>query len=230
MIEKIYTYSRDIAKSNKISYSIVKCCVLWISIIFFSIILAIPLIVNETIMSEDAGVLLVILLMLAEFGLYTIQVCKIKNPRMKAFVLHKDGKIMMVTAGNNAGAYVAGGMVAGKAIKTNTNSEVLGSAVELAGSIETIAAVEKIAQSMENPQYVQKLYTTFKDNPQVRISEIYKIHSIEEKKKYYKIQYDAIVHLNGRKYGQNKTKKGKSYKLYKAYTDYKELIELLKQK
>lgn len=229
MVQKIYTYSKKIAKENKIKTSIALLAFIWIIIMVVSLIPSIALLAVSD-KNPTIGVIAIILLFVIEITIYMFQAFEVISPSINGFILLQDGRLYLLTANNNAGAYVATGIAGGHIVKNFTNNSGLGSAVQLTGSAATLYTLEKAGSKMENPEYVYALWNTFREDPYVNLTEISKVNFIEEKKKYYKIKYDAIGLLKGKKYGQQVLKLNKSFKIYKAYTDYPELIGILRYK
>lgn len=202
MINKVFTYSEELAKKSGSNSVVLKVLLLIVTnvILFFTF----PII----------GIILFVFTLI--YSVYQISNNTIEiDEKTRSYAIDDNGRIFEINLlheFNNAGA---------------TGQLVGGSVGGLIGSSQDIKALNEINSNIDiinNPETISKLIET-KPEQIVNIIEILKVHSIQESKTNFKVNCDLVVLTNN-----NKMYNKANLRIKKCYTDYKALIEELNKK
>lgn len=202
MINKVFTYSEELAKKSGATGEVLKFLLLLIISVTMLYIFRI------------IGIILVVFTVI--YGTKHLKNNGIDiEEKLRTYAIDDNGRIFEINllhGLNNAGS---------------TGQLVGGSIGGLIGTVQDINVLNEINNNIDiikNPETISKLIET-KPQQVVNIIEILKVYSIEECKTNFKVNCDLVV-LTNENTMYNKT----DLRIKKCYTDYETLIEELNKK
>lgn len=202
MINKVFSYSEELAKNSGSKSIVLK--VLLLIVINVIIYYILPII---------GGILFVFTLIYSAYQIANNSVDT--SEKTRSYAIDENGRIFeinLLPTFNNAGSM--GQLVGGN----------IGGAI---GSVIDAKVLESINNNIDiinNPEIISKLIET-KPGEIVNIIEILKVYSIEECKTNFKVNCDLVNLTN-----DNKIYSKTTLRIKKCYTNYETLIEELKKK
>jgi len=209
MVNRVFCYSKDIAKKNGNRLPFLELVLL--TIIFIVIIIASAILFETMILLVISMIIFMVLLIY-----YSILLGLRMRSRMIGYALDNNGRIFKAMAMNNGqglyfGGVAVGGLIDQVAGNDSNLGESLGGAV---GAFAQFYAMNRSAKYMSHPEIVAQMVEQAPNITGAEVFEILNVYSIMKKKKSIKVNCDyRIIRTNKIKYRKNITIE-KSYKMY----------------
>ena len=217
MVNRVFCYSKDVAKQNGNKLPILQ-------IVLTTVIFIVAIIAIAVVIADNMG--LFMLIMFAFIGLiiyFSIILGLRLRARMTGWATTNDGRIFKaMTVNNGQGLYfggaAAGGLVDQLAGNNNNIGRDLGGAV---GAAAQFYSMNKSAQYMSHPEIVAKMVEDAPNVTGAEVWEILKVHSITNKNHSVKINCDYRIVRTG------KIKYNKNMSIEKSYNQFDELMNCI---
>lgn len=214
MVNRVFCYSKDIAKQNGNKLPILQ-------LVLTTVIFIVAIIALAVTLTDSMG--LFFIMMFAFFGLiiyFSIILGLRLRTRMTGWATTTDGRIFKAMAMNNGqglyfGGVAAGGLVDQLAGNSNNIGRNIGGAV---GAAAQFYSMNRSAQYMSHPEIIAKMVEEAPNVTGAEIYEILKVHSINDGKHSIKMNCDYRIIRTGKiKYNKNMT-------VEKSYNQFNDLV------
>ena len=217
MVNRVFCYSKDVAKNHGNKLPILQLVLITIGFIVGIIVLAIAG------MDSMAVFMFLMFAFMAALIYYSAILGLRLRSRMTGWATTEDGRIFKaMTVNNGQGLYFGGAAAGGLIDQLAGNDSNLGR--DLGGAVGAAAqfySMNRSAKYMSHPEIVAKMVESAPNITGAEVFEILKVYSITDSKKSVKINCDyKILRTNKIKYRKNLT-------IEKSYNMYEDLINIL---
>lgn len=217
MVNRVFCYSKDVAKQNGNKLPI-------LHLVLTTIIFIVAIIALAVVIADNAG--LFVLMMFAFIGLivyFSIILGLRLRTRMSGWATTNDGRIFKAMTVNNGqglyfGGLAAGGLIDQVAGNSNNAGRNLGGAV---GAAAQFYSMNKSAQYMSHPEIIAKMVEEAPNVTGAEVWEVLKVHSVTNKNHSVKINCDYRIVRTG------KIKYNKNMSIEKSYNQFDELMNCI---
>lgn len=217
MVNRVFCYSKDVAKQNGNKLPI-------LHLVLTTIIFIVAIIALAVVIADNAG--LFVLMMFAFIGLivyFSIILGLRLRTRMSGWATTNDGRIFKAMTVNNGqglyfGGLAAGGLIDQVAGNSNNAGRNLGGAV---GAAAQFYSMNKSAQYMSHPEIIAKMVEEAPNVTGAEVWEVLKVHSVTNKNHSVKINCDYKIVRTG------KIKYNKNMSIEKSYNQFDELMNCI---
>lgn len=214
MVNRVFCYSKDIAKQNGNKLPILQ-------LVLTTIIFIVAIIVLAVTLTDSMGLLFIMMFAFISLIIYFSIILGLRlRTRMTGWATTTDGRIFKAMAMNNGqglyfGGAGAGGLVDQLVGNSNNIGRDIGGAV---GATAQFYAMNRSAQYMSHPEIVAKMVENAPNVTGAEIYEILKIHSIIDGKHSIKLNCDYRIVRTG------KIKYNKNMSVEKSYNQFNDLV------
>lgn len=216
IVNRVFCYSKEVAKKNGIRLPIIELVLLTVGFIIWIIVSAMML---------ESGTLFTIsiIIFMTLLIYYSLILGLRMRNRMTGYATDTNGRIFKAMTVNNGQGLYFGGVAAGGLIDQIAGNdsgigESLGGAV---GAAAQFYAMNRSAKYMSHPEIVAKIVESAPNITGAEVFEILKVHSITDRGKTVKVNCDyKILRTNKIKYAKNLT-------IEKAFNMFDDLISVL---
>lgn len=216
IVNRVFCYSKEVAKKNGIRLPILELVLLTVIFIVWITVIAIMF---ESMIPFTISMIIFMTLLIY----YSVVLGLRMRNRMTGYATDTNGRIFKAMTVNNGQGLYFGGVAAGGLIDQLASSdsgigESLGGAV---GAAAQFYAMNRSANYMSHPEIVAKMVESAPNITGAEVFEILKVHSITDKGKSIKVNCDyKILRTNKIKYAKNLT-------IEKAFNMFDDLIGVL---
>lgn len=217
MVNRVFCYSKDIAKQNGNKLPILQ--IVLTTIIFIVAIIALAVVMVD-------NFVFFMLMMFAFIGLiiYFSVILGIRmRTRMSGWATTSDGRIFKAMTVNNGQGLYFGGLAAGKLIDqvAGNDNNIGGNVGGAIGAAAQFYSMNRSAQYMSHPEIVAKMVEEAPNITGAEVWEVLKVHSITNGKHSVKINCDYRIVRTG------KIKYNKNMSIEKSYNQFDDLISVI---
>lgn len=201
IVNRVFCYSKDVAKKNGIRLPILELILLTVVFIVWFIVSAM---LFESMIPFTISMIVFMTLVIY----YSILLGLRMRSRMTGYATDTNGRIFKAMTVNNGQGLYFGGVAAGGLIDQLAGSdsnigESLGGAV---GTAAQFYAMNRSAKYMSNPEIVAKMVESAPNIIGAEVFEILKVYDIVNRNKSIKVKCDyKVLRTNKVKYGKNLT-------------------------
>jgi hypothetical protein len=217
MVNRVFCYSKEVAKQNGNKLPIMQ-------LVLTTIIFIVALVAFAVFLPEND--LIFILLMFVFFGIiiYFSVILGIRmRTRMTGWATTNDGRIFKVMTVNNGQGLYFGGIAAGSMIDQliGNNSNIASNLGGTLGAAGELYSMNKSAQYMSHPEIVAKIVEEAPNVTGAEVYEILKVNSITDGSRSIKMNCDYKIVRTG------KVKYNKNMSVEKSYNQMNDLVNIL---
>lgn len=217
MVNRVFCYSKDIAKQNGNKLPILQIVLTTIIFIIAIILLAVIRVDNFVFF---------MLMMFAFIGLiiyFSIILGLRMRTRMTGWATTSDGRIFKAMTVNNGQGLYFGGLAAGNLIDqiSGNDNNIGGNVGGAIGAAAQFYSMNRSAQYMSHPEIIAKMVEEAPNITGAEVFEILKVHSITSGKHSVKINCDYRIIRTG------KIKYNKNMSIEKSFNQFDDLINLI---
>ena len=216
IVNRVFCYSKEVAKKNGIRLPIIELVLLTVGFIIW-------IIVNAMMLESGTLFTISIIIFMTLLIYYSLILGLRMSNRMTGYATDTNGRIFKAMTVNNGQGLYFGGVAAGGLIDQIAGNdsgigESLGGAV---GAAAQFYAMNRSAKYMSHPEIVAKIVESAPNITGAEVFEILKVHSITDRGKTVKVNCDyKILRTNKIKYAKNLT-------IEKAFNMFDDLISVL---
>lgn len=216
-VNRVFCYSKDVAKQNGNKLPILE-------LVLTTIIFIVAIIALAIILSDSMALFVIMLLVFFGLIIYFSIILGIRmRTRMSGFATTDDNRIFKAMTVNNGQGLYSGGVAAGSMIDQLANSSKdigrdIGGAV---GAAAQFYAMNRQAQYMSHPEIVAKMVESAPNITGAEVIEILKVHSITEGKHSIKVKCDYKTLRT------DKVKYNKNLSIEKSYNQLNDLMSAI---
>ena len=217
MVNRVFCYSKDVAKQNGNRISILP--ILLTTIIFIIITIAFSAVIVDNI----ALFVIMMLIFVCLIVYFCIMLGLRLKSRMIGWATSNDGRIFRVMMVNNGQGLYIGGLAAGGLIDKliDSGSNVGSSVGGTVGFITQFYFMNKSAQYMSHPEIIAKIVEEYSNVTGAEVWEILSVHSVLNKKHLVKVNCDYKI-LRTRQVLHNK-----NVNIEKSYNQFDDLVNCI---
>lgn len=216
IVNRVFCYSKDVAKKNGIRLPIIELILLTVIFIIWSLF---SVMIFESMMPFYISMMVFIALLIYYSTILGLRMMS----RMTGYATDTNGRIFKaMTLNNGQGLYFGGVAVGGfldqLAGRDSNIGKSLGGAV---GAATQFYSMNRSAKYMSNPEIVAKMVECAPDITGAEVFEILKVYGIFNRNKSIKVKCDYKV------LSTNKVKYGKTLTIEKSFNMFDDLVGIL---
>lgn len=217
MVNRVFCYSKEIAKQNGNKLPI-------LHLILLTIIFIVGIIVTAIASTNSFAIFMIMIVVFMVLLIYYSVILGLRlRTRMSGWATTNDGRIFKVMTINNGQGLYFGGLAAGKMVdQLADNNSITGQNVGgTLGAAAQFYSMNRSAKYMSHPEIIAKMVEEAPNITGAEVCEILKVYSITNRNQSVKINCDYKIIRTG------KIKYNKNMSIEKSYNQFDELMDII---